>query len=211
MRAAPLLALALAACAATPEPGPPPADYPGELVPTAELPGAFLWRQQVRAEHGARTVSFEAALQKKDDVLTVLGLTPYGTRAFVLEQRGTEVAFTNHLPPDQALPFPPRHMLLDIHRAWFVALPSGPFEDGEHMGQRAGEEVVEVWRGGRVIERRYRRLDGHPAGVIVVRYGEAGMAALDPPPEVTLDNGWFGYRLVVRTLEARALEVRSPR
>ncbi|MCO5169975.1 MAG: DUF3261 domain-containing protein [Planctomycetes bacterium] len=205
MRAAPLLALALAACAAAPSPEPPPADYPGELVPTAEIPGAFLWRQQVRAEHGARVVSFEAALQKKGDALTVLGLTPYGTRAFVLEQRGTEVAFTNHLPPDQALPFPPRHMLLDIHRAWFVALPGAPLPDGEHAGERHGEQVTEVWRGGRVIERRYRRLDDRPAGLIVVRYGEPGMAALEPPGEVVLDNGWFGYRLVVRTLEARRL------
>jgi hypothetical protein len=202
------LLVALTACAAGPEHPPRPigeADYPGALVPVTEIPGAFLWRQQIAAEYGPRTVSFEAVLQKKDDRLVVLGLTPYGTRAFVIEQTGTSFTFTNHLPPEHALPFPPRSILLDIHRAWFMALPGGPKVDGEHAGDREGERITEVWRGGRVVERRYRRLNDLPVGEIAVRYGKDGMTGLEPPDEVVLDNRWFGYRLVVRTVERRDL------
>lgn len=200
--------VALAACAGPPEQHgrPREADYPGALVPTVAIPGAFLWRQQLAAEYGDRTVSFEAVLQKKAERLVVLGLTPYGTRAFVIEQTGTSFTFTDHLPPEHALPFPPRSILLDIHRAWFMALPGAPRPDGEHAGERDGEQVTEVWRGGRVLERRYRRLDGAPPGVIRVTYGPTGMAGLEPPDEVVLENAWFGYRLVVRTVERRALD-----
>lgn len=205
-RLASLCALAaLTACATATPPPPREVDYPGALVRASEVPGAFLWRQQLVAEYGPRTVSFEAVLQKKDDRIVVLGLTPYGTRAFVIEQTGTSFTFTDHLPPGHALPFPPRSILLDVHRAWFMALPGAPRADGEHTAVREGEQVTEVWRGGRVLERRYRRLDGAPAGEVRVTYGPEGMAGLAPPDEVVLDNGWFGYRLVVKTVERRDL------
>lgn len=200
-----LLALLLTACASTPEPAHAPlGEMPGELVPTSDIPGAFLWRQQITGEYGPRTVSFEAAVQKKADVLTVLGLTPFGTRAFVIEQRGTQFTFTKSVPDE--LPFPPRNMLLDIHRAWFMRLPDdAAAKDGVRTGERAGELITETWRGGRVLERRYRRLDGAPAGDVVVRYGPEGMQDLEPPAEVVIDNGWYGYRLVVKTVEQRRL------
>lgn len=194
----------LTACNGAPDHRPSDVDYPGALVPVSEIPGAFLWRQQLAAEYGPRTVSFEAVLQKKGEKLVVLGLTPYGSRAFVIEQVGTSFTFTNHLPPEHALPFPPRSILLDIHRAWFMALPGAPRADGEHTGVREGEEVTEVWRGGAVLERRYRRLDGAPPGEIRVTYG-AGMRDLRPPDEAVVDNAWFGYRLVVRTVERKDL------
>lgn len=196
--------LSLAACNGPPERPPTELDYPGVLVPASEVPGAFLWRQQIAAEYGPRTVSFEAVLQKKGEKVVVLGLTPYGTRAFVIEQVGTSFSFTNHLPPEHALPFPPRSILLDIHRAWFMTLPGAPHVDGEHSGVREGEQVTEVWRGGRIVERRYRRLEGPPPGEIRVTYG-AGMRDLEPPEEAVVDNAWFGYRLVVKTVERKDL------
>lgn len=202
-----LLALLLTACTSTTEPthDGPPRDVPGVLVPTSEIPGAFLWRQQIVGEYGPRTVSFEAAVQKKADVLTVLGLTPFGSRAFVIEQRGTDFTFTKHVPDE--LPFAPRNILVDIHRAWFMRLPATdpPRPDGVYTGEREGEQLTETWRGGRLLERRYRRLDGAPAGDVVVTYGKDGMKDLEPPEEVVIQNGWFGYRLVVKTVEQRRL------
>lgn len=206
--AAVVLALALSACTSSPEAEPghdgPPRDVPGELVSTSDIPGAFLWRQQITGEYGPRTVSFESVVQKKADALTVLGLTPFGSRAFVIEQRGTEFTFTKSIPDE--LPFPPRNMLLDIHRAWFMRLPDdADRHDGAHAGVRAGEVIVEFWRAGRVLERRFRRLDDVPAGEVVVTYGPEGMKDLEPPEEIVIENGWFGYRLVVKTVEQRRL------
>lgn len=174
----------------------------GSLVPTGEIRGAFLYRQRVTARRpGHDEVSFDAVLQKQGDTLTMLGLTPFGTRAFVLQQRGLAVEFTSYMPGE--LPFPPRFILLDLHRTLFVTLGAQP-PDGERRGVRDGESVREVWRGGRLMERRYERVDGHPAGAIEVRY-EGGMAGQEPPDTVEYRNGWYGYALTITTLARQAL------
>lgn len=75
--------------------------------------------------------------------------------------------------------------------------------------ERDGERVREHVGPSGVTERRFERLDGAPAGAIVVRYGE-GLAAgaphtARPPDETTFENGWFGYTGRVRTLSWEAL------
>ena len=196
----PLVALALAAC--HPRPRELPRDYPGSLVPSAELPREFMARQSVVAHAMGRDTGFDAVLQQHDGVLTMVGLTPFGTRAFLLQQRGTEVSFTSFLPRE--MPFPPRYMLLDVHRALFIGLPGAPLADGAHAGTRDGEEIRELWAGGRLRERSFRRLDGAPAGLITARY-EGGMAPGHPAGRIDYDNGWYGYRLTVTTSSFEAL------
>ncbi len=201
------LALALAACA-SPRPAGPPAEYVGALVPTGDIRGAFLARQHVSAHYpGGHDVEFDAVMQKQGDTLTLLGMTPFGTRAFLLQQRGTEVSFTSYLPRE--LPFPPRYMLLDIHRTFFIGLGAPPAADGERRGTRDGEEIVERWQAGRLMERRFRRLDGRPAGDIVVRYGD-GMQGHAPPRVIEFRNGWFGYTLSIETTAHQTLPDRAP-
>lgn len=182
-------------------------DYPGELVPTGEIAGEWVLQQRIDARFGERGGGFEAVLQRRGDALTLVGMTPFRTRAFVMVQRGTQTEFTSYM--QQALPFPPRAMLLDAHRVLFMTLPGEAPAEGERRGVRAGEEIREVWAGGRLRERHFRRLDGRPAGSIDVEY-EGGMAAPEVPRTVRMRNGWFGYELTITTLSRTELAAQSP-
>ena len=200
----PLLALGLLACATTPPP--PPAklpDYPGALTSPSSHPGSFLRRQKLTAHYGDQTQSFEAVLQKKGDVLTLIGLTPFGTRAFVLEQNGLEVKFTSYIGD---IPFPPRYILQDIERVYFDGLTAdvATLADGEHVAERDGERIREVWRGGRLQQRDFTRLANDPPGVMSIVY-QGGMADGTSPPEIDIDNAWVGYRLSIVTLSEQRL------
>lgn len=193
-------ALALgAACHSRPQRVLTDADYPGELLPPAALGADLLWQQRVTASWGdSEQRGFDAAVQKQGDTLTVIGLSPLGQAGFVLVQRGKDVSFENHT--DLHLPFPPRFVLLDVQRAFFPWLPADAAADGERTAVVGGEQIVEVLAAGRLVERRFTRLDGKPAGTIVVRYewapDDTGRVA---PKRTVLDNGWFGYRMTVDT------------
>jgi hypothetical protein len=224
-----LLVVVLAGCAG-PGSGPPPGamTYPGELQAIETVPGAFFWRQHVVGHlaagaagpgSAAREEGFDAAVQKRGARLTVIGLAPWGSRAFTLVQEGKVVTFTKEL--DEELPFPPEAILQDLHRTWFKGWTGAPRPDGTHTDTAPdGETITERWEGGRLLERRFTRRDApgptdrrRASGAraastaeIVVTYGE-GLADLGAPPrKAVLDNGWFGYRLEVETLEARRLE-----
>jgi hypothetical protein len=172
--------------------------YPGELIDSRELPDGVFLRQRVHARHPRGELEFGAVLQTADGVLSLVALTPYDTRAFLLEQRGQQVTFTPYV--DRELPFPPRYILLDVQRALFRALPGAPLPDGMHSGASPGEEQVEHWRGGRLLQRSFRRLDGRPAGWITIRY--SGKPLGFGAERVELDNAWLGYTLTIRTLAA---------
>lgn len=196
-----LLALAALACGGR---GRGPED-PGVLRPPRELGADFLLRQSIEVRlEGAEPFRLEVALQHRGDSLTLVGLTPLGTRAFVIEQHGLEVSFTSHMPPDRAPPLDPRAVLLDLQRALMPVLATaGPLDDGLHRGELGGDVVSELWQAGRLHERRFRRIDGSPPGEVVVTY-EGGLVPGESPPRIELDNPRLGYRLVVTTL-ARSL------
>ncbi len=198
---APALALALlaAGCGApAPPPARPPAAervYPGVLRPPASFPGDFLLRQHVVATYGARSIAFDAVVQKHGDALTYLALTPFGSRAFMVRQTGTEVAFERWV--DRDLPFPPRYILIDLHRVLLagVAEDGGALPDGAHAVTRGEESIRERWEGGRLVERAFRRTSGDPAGEIVIAYDGGMIPGRSPPRRMVLENGWFGYRI----------------
>jgi hypothetical protein len=172
-------------------------DYPGELLDSAALPDGVFLRQRIEARFGERELGFAAVLQTAEGVLSLLALTPYGTRAFLLEQRGRAVSFTSYV--DRALPFPPRFILIDVQRTLFLGLPGAPLPDGEHTAVRNGERISERWRGHRLLARSFERLDGHPRGPIRITY-PGGMRGTVPPPRIELENTWFGYQLTIHTL-----------
>jgi hypothetical protein len=192
--------LGLLACAGNPPPAggkPKPPDYPGELVDSARLP-QFTMRQRITARFQGREESLSCVLQSADGVLSLLVLTPFGSRALLLEQGGTAVSVTNYV--GRELPFPPRFILLDVHRTLFRGLPGAPLADGAHEGVDRDEQIGERWQAGRLLERSFRRADGKPAGLIAVRY-EGGMRGNQPPARIDYDNGWLGYQLIIQTLE----------
>lgn len=180
--------------------------YPTRMVDPATLAGDFVVEQEVRMVHPRGENTFRAVLQKRGGQLVLLGLAPHGGRAFLLQQGATGTSFESFMPFE--LPFPPEYILHDVHRTWFLGVET---IEGERASvERDGERVTEVRdASGAVLERRFVRLEGPPEGEIVVRFG-AGLAKgapmrTSPPPEVTFDNGWYGYRAHVRTLRWQAL------
>jgi uncharacterized protein DUF3261 len=195
--------LSASACAhrAAPAPAALTAPTARELPSPDAIPGTFTVRQKLTARSARGGGAFEAVLQKKPGELLLVGLTPYGSRAFLLRQTEGDVQFTSYLPRE--LPFPPTFILLDVHRVMDAWL--GPaLASGERAGEVGGERVHERWRDGKLVERTFTRLAaraGEPAGDIVITCsgdGPAGLAAL-----VTLDNRRYGYVLTVQSFPVR--------
>jgi hypothetical protein len=177
--------------------------YPGELRPPTDFAGEFLVHQQLHISREEGEARLQAALQRQGDTLTLIALTPMGTRAFVIQQHGSEVSSTSSLPEE--LPFPPRFILLDVQRSLLPAIGGGrQLPDGIHREVGNDEVVDERWQGGRLFERRYRRTNRRPRGEIVIRY-DGGMAPGEFPQRLTLENGWLGYSLVITTLSVQQL------
>jgi len=186
----------LAAC------GPPretraPADdvYPGVLHPPAELTPDFVIEQHVEAKKGEHPGGLDAVLQRRGGELVLVGLGPLGVRAFTIWQDGTDVRYEQRLGP--TFPFPPRYVLVDVHRAFFkrLALSVPAPREGVFHGRLDGEEVEETWHGGELVERRFVR-EGR-AGAVRVLYGPGCGVERCEPATVRLENGWFGYELVI--------------
>lgn len=175
-----LLALLLAACGAAPPP-PVPAD-PGPLLPYDALPTHAVWRQRVTATWPDGEQSFDAALQRTPDALSLIGLSPLGPPGFVIRHDADGIHLTNHT--DRTLPFAPSYMIADVQKAHYPWLP-----DGAAHGTRAGFEITEDHTDGRLTRRTFRHPDREP---ITVTYDG---------PTTTLQHGWFGYTLRIETLE----------
>lgn len=205
VRSSGLLLVALAAC----RPGPAAPVYPGELQPPSRFGRDFLLHQRVVVRRGEAEHALQTALQVRGDTLTLIGLTPLGTRAFVLTQRGRDVSFTSSLPPDQQLPFEPRFVLHDVQRALLPVLDDRPMADGEHRVALGDEVVTERWAGRRLLERRFRRRAPPPGGELVIRYA-GGYVYGEAPGPIELDNGWLGYRVELETLGYTPLARPSP-
>lgn len=189
----------LTACAAA-RPTPTRAPDPGALEDPARYEGGFMMRQRVEVTLPTRTLRFEAVLQKQGGALTLVGLTPFGTRAFVMEQRGVEVTFTPTLPME--LPFPAHYMMIDIQRVFLRGAGHGAAADGAREATVAGERVRETWQGGRLLRREFSR-EGD-AGGAEAEY-EGGMLGRAAPRVVRYRNRWGGYALTITTLAQQAL------
>lgn len=179
----------------------PPSDpalgYPGWLRSPAVLGHDFLWQQHVSITYDEHTRSFDAALQKQGDTLTLVGLGPMGTPGFVITLQGDTISFENNTREE--LPFSPRYILLDVQRTFFPYLAAG-----QSTGTIEGETITEVHVDGRLSQRRFHRQSNEPQGEIVVDY-EGWVDGADAPRKATLHNGWFGYRLTVETVSQQRL------
>lgn len=185
----------------------PPSDmtgaYLGELRSPRTLGADVVWRQSVDATWAEGSEGFDAAVQVQGDTMLVVGLSPIGQPGFVMRLTGTDVEVDN--VSGMHLPIPARFVLLDVQRVsfpWFVD-ESTPAQ-GERSAVMFGERVTELWRENRLVERRFQRVDGEPAGEIRVTY-EWGRADWIGPTHAVLDNGWYGYRLEIRTHEETRL------
>ncbi len=199
--AGPLVFVACAARAPAPPPLPP---YTGPLDFPSEGMGDFFDRQKIVASYEGHTFGFDAVLQKRGHELTLLGLTPFGSRAFVVTQKDANVSFQAYV--GFPMPFPPRYMLVDVHRVFF---PQAPPDEGVTEGDRSfahdNEIVTERWHEGRLLRRSFSRPDGHLPGTVVVDYDGGMGEGANARPHVVLTNGWYGYRLDITTLSHKGL------
>jgi Protein of unknown function (DUF3261) len=104
---APLVALALpklASCA-------------GGLRSTDEIEGDWIIHERMRVVGDGVDESFGLVLQKSGPKLVLLGLTPFGAKAFGVTQIGVETWVETYLP---TLAVPPENVLRDVHRAHFL-------------------------------------------------------------------------------------------
>ena len=188
--------IVLSACAHKP---PPPQVAPptaAELPPPDAIPGEFAVRQKLTASSPKGGGSFEAVLQKTPGTLTLVGLTPYGSRAFLLQQTKGDVQFTKYVPRD--MPFAPTFMLLDIHRVLDRWL-GPPLAAGERSGQVGDETIRERWQDGNLIERTFTTVKSNPPGTITISY--AGTTAGAPfATHITLRNARLDYRIDIDTV-----------
>jgi hypothetical protein len=189
-----VLAVLLCAACARPTPVLVPAQSAQSVVllPTEMLAPSFVAQQKLSGRYGEREFSLDVVVQLAQGKLTLVGLTPFGTRAFVLEQHGTAIKLEKFI--DRELPFDPRYVLDDVHRVFFRKV-LGAQGSGEFSAEDNGERVTERWRDGVLLERRFTRSDG---GQVVVTF--AGAPAPVVAPAVTLKNERFGYTLDVATV-----------
>lgn len=180
---------------------PPPPVYPGTLAPPSTLGPDFLAQQRLAFDWRGRRAELPVVLQKKGDRLLMLGLTPFGTRAFAIALVGTAVRMTSYV--DEPPPLDPRWVLLDVERALHPPFTAAR-ADGTAQARHDGERVTERWSEGRLVERTYTRIEGDPVGVIRITY-DPGWRQEGPPEHLAYDNGWVGYRLTIDTHALRPL------
>lgn len=203
-----VIVLAVAGCAGSKAArhAPPPVDQ-ASLVDMGQVSWNFVWRQSITAEYSRpnsskrETASFEAVLQKQGETLTMVGLTPFGSRAFVAHQTGRVVKL-DEVQAGQQLPFPPEFIFLDVNHCFFVGLSTTAAADGWHNQQLGGETIADQWQSGRLLQRVFR--SGSSTSPITIRYG-GGFIPGTAPTDVELVNGRFNYRLTIKTLQSETL------
>lgn len=201
MRARALLLVCslLAACGPRPRPAAPAARPVALPVLTADAQRPFALEQRLRGRYGEQEFDAHVVLQWHEGVLRLVGLAPFGARAFVVEQRGADVRVENAL--GRALPFDPRHVLVDIHRVLFSGFDR-PQPDGVHELRQGDALIRERWQGGRLLERRFVSPAGEDTAVVSFSGPPAPVIA----PRVRLVNQTMRYQLEIETLSQQWLE-----
>jgi hypothetical protein len=186
----------LASCGpAAPPATPASREYPCVLAPPEALAPDFSVRQHVTAEAGGKSGSFDAVLQKRGAELVIVGLVA-GVRAFVLKQTAAGITYDQSFGPK--LPFAPRDVVVDVHRAYFKRLPRAPGErpTGTLRGRLDGEKVEEDWKDGHLVERRFFR-PGEHKGAVRVTYDEGCTVERCAPRRLRIENEWFAYAIKI--------------
>ena len=179
-----ILSLSCAAWACGPKipPRPPEHAHYGVLIPTSDLGPPFMVEQHLTGQYGTQDVKLDCVVQLSKGKLTVLGLTPFGTRAFLIEQVGTDVKFEQYVQRD--MPFEPVHVLYDLHRVFFRHLRDTPGKNGTYQEQDHGDMLRERWDRGVLVERRYESLEPPVANYLVpILYSAEQLAKEGSPIE----------------------------
>jgi hypothetical protein len=94
------------------------ASCPGGIRSTSEIEGDWVIHERIRVVGGGVDEAFGLVVQKTGPKLVVVGLTPFGAKAFGVTQIGVETWSESYLGP--VLAVPPENVLRDLHRAHFL-------------------------------------------------------------------------------------------
>jgi len=201
-----VVVLSLAALACSGRGTMPPAQP--NLPSPASVQTDFFLRQEILATHQRRSVTYRAALEKRGDVLRLVGLTPYGSPAFMVEQSGDEIRFTAYVDLD--LPFDPAHMLVDVHRVLFAGSGVGArLADGVHEFEDATGAVVETWMAGSITSRVFVDTESAAEVARVDFRGALDPASITCPTAILRDED-HKYEIEIRTVEQYPLSSAPP-
>ena len=99
-------------------------DCPGTLVPTQQLEGEWVIQERARIFAPRIDEAYTLVLQKRGPSLVLVGITPFGAKAFAVTQIGMQTFAESYLGPP---PVPPENVLRDLHRAHFLANENAGF------------------------------------------------------------------------------------
>ena len=175
-------------------------DRENTLPSISELGPDFFYRQTIDGRRDGTRFFMNVVVQKEASQLTIVGLTPMGTRAFAISQRENQNELEIQTSTD--LPFPADRIVRDLHDALAKTPPGAPTlenatrADGTHRFEHRGNRVTETWSSGRLrrrlfLRRAHRRTE--------IRY-EGGWDLRSTPPALWLESTRPSYTLRIETL-----------
>jgi hypothetical protein len=179
------------------------------LASPARFDGDFFLRQEIVARYVGRSITFKAALEKRADVLRLVGLTPFGSPAFMIEQSGDEVHFKEYV--HLGIPFDPVNMLVDVHHILFEGSGIGArLGDGIHEFKSAGGSIFETWEDGNIVSRTFFDTDSTTELSRIEFQGARDPTSITSPL-VRLYDRTHSYEIEIKTVEQRLLGSAGPR
>jgi hypothetical protein len=164
------------------------------LVPAERMEGELVLRQKLRFRYAARSGSLDAVVQVHCRKLSIVGLSPMGTRLFSITQEGDAIAVESLA--NAAWPFPPEQILQAVHRTYLLPIARPARADGAHEVEVGEIRLVEEWKDGVLVERRF-------PGVTVRYAGERHATGI--ASQAALRDEALGYHLDIETLSVDRL------
>ena len=162
----------------------PSENCPVKLIQASDLPQDLSFRAQVQIQKGKHQINFEAIAESKSGALTLVGIAPYGTRLFQIQQKEGEIHFSEL---DSSIHRSLAIFTMDaLYRAYWIRAPSK-----ETSWDYANEIVTE----GSNHNERYRefRQSGprEASGSVKIDYGFESDNRTTAV--TTIENPWCGY------------------
>jgi hypothetical protein len=142
------------------------------------------------------------AVERDGDTLTIVGFTPFGTRAFAIRQKGTSLKVDDFV--GERMGVEPLWLADALHRAFFIAEPNGAQVVRDSVDPAGPQARRWSWRdatvtdyfkpNGRRVARQFNRGEIDSAEVAIIRYTDAEGTGAE------VYNPWCGYhgRIVLR-------------
>ena len=166
---------------------------PVDLVSTNQLPDGLSLRARMRIKVAKHDIPFEVVARSTPDALNIVGITPYGTRLFKLQQQGRQYSVAPETSPEARIVA--IYALDALYRAYWIQPP------GEATSWNRGGEHISESREKGERRRKFRRT-GWGAGFRSVRVAYNDVDGFPGGQDARVENPWCGYRAAIALLDA---------